>query len=72
VTPVLDRQYFRSIYFRKPGRILFEIATDLPGFAADETIDLLGTSLKLPPSLGPLRADIDRRLPHIRLPSAER
>ena len=72
VTPVLDRRYFRSIYFREPGGILFEIATDLPGFAVDETADRLGTSLKLPPSLEPSRADIERRLPHIRLPGIER
>jgi glyoxalase family protein len=68
VTPVLDRQYFRSIYFREPGGILFEIATDPPGFAVDETADRLGTSLKLPPWLEPKRADIERRLPPVRLP----
>ena len=70
VTPVLDRQYFRSIYFREPGGILFEIATDPPGFAVDETADRLGTSLKLPPWLEPKRADIERRLPPVRLPGA--
>ena len=47
VTPVLDRRYFRSIYFREPGGILFEIATDPPGFTVDEAPDRLGTSLKL-------------------------
>ena len=70
VTPVLDRQYFRSIYFREPGGILFEIATDPPGFAVDETADRLGTSLKLPPWLEPKRADIERRLPPVLLPGA--
>jgi len=70
VTPVLDRQYFRSIYFREPGGILFEIATDPPGFAVDEAADRLGTSLKLPPWLEPKRADIERRLPPVRLPGA--
>src|SRR5215831_11613312 len=63
VTPVLDRQYFRSIYFREPGGILFEIAIDPPGFAVDETADRLGTSLKLPPWLEPKRADIERSEP---------
>jgi glyoxalase family protein len=70
VTPVLDRQYFRSIYFREPGGILFEIATDPPGFAVDEAADRLGTSLKLPPWLEPKRVDIERRLPPVRLPGA--
>ena len=62
VTPVLDRQYFRSIYFREPGGVLFEIATDPPGFATDEAPDALGTALKLPPWLEPQRGDIERRL----------
>ena len=67
VTPVLDRQYFRSIYFREPGGVLFEIATDPPGFAVDETPEALGTALKLPPWLEPQRAEIERRLPPVRL-----
>jgi glyoxalase family protein len=66
VTPVLDRQYFRSIYFREPGGVLFEIATDPPGFIIDESPDALGTALKLPPWLEPQRADIERRLPPLR------
>lgn len=66
VTPVLDRQYFRSIYFREPGGVLFEIATDPPGFAIDETPGALGTALKLPPWLEPQRAEIERRLPPLR------
>jgi glyoxalase family protein len=69
VTPVLDRQYFRSIYFREPGGVLFEIATDPPGFAADEPVDALGTSLKLPGWLEPRRQGIERLLPPVRLPS---
>jgi catechol 2,3-dioxygenase-like lactoylglutathione lyase family enzyme len=66
VTPVLDRQYFRSIYFREPGGVLFEIATDPPGFATDEAPEALGTTLKLPPWLEPQRAAIERRLPPLR------
>ncbi len=49
VTPVVDRQYFKSIYFREPGGVLFEVATNPPGMAIDEDPDHLGTSLKLPP-----------------------
>jgi glyoxalase family protein len=63
VTPILDRQYFKSIYFREPGGILFEIATDPPGFAIDEPVDALGTALKLPAWLESRRAEIERRLP---------
>ena len=51
VTPVIDRFYFRSIYFREPGGVLFEIATDGPGFAVDEAVDALGERLALPPFL---------------------
>jgi glyoxalase family protein len=67
VTPVLDRQYFHSIYFREPGGVLFEIATDPPGFATDEAPEALGTALKLPAWLEPQRAEIERRLPPLRL-----
>ncbi|HEX9017212.1 MAG TPA: ring-cleaving dioxygenase [Chloroflexota bacterium] len=63
VTPVIDRRYFHSIYFREPGGVLFEIATDPPGFAVDEPVDALGTSLKLPPWLEASRPQIERRLP---------
>jgi glyoxalase family protein len=62
VTGVLDRNYFRSIYFREPGGILFEIATDAPGFAVDEKPDQLGSDLKLPEWLEPQRAAIEDRL----------
>jgi glyoxalase family protein len=67
VTPVIDRQYFHSIYFREPGDILFEIATDGPGFAIDEPVDQLGSSLKLPKRLEPQRKWIEQALPAIEL-----
>jgi glyoxalase family protein len=65
VTPVQDRQYFHSIYFRSPGGVLFEIATDAPGFTYDEPVPELGTSLKLPPWLEPRREEIENTLPPI-------
>jgi catechol 2,3-dioxygenase-like lactoylglutathione lyase family enzyme len=68
VTPIIDRQYFHSIYFREPGGVLFEIATDPPGFATDETVERLGTSLKLPPWLEKARPELERLLPRIELP----
>jgi len=68
VTPIIDRQYFHSIYFREPGGVLFEIATDPPGFATDETVEHLGTSLKLPPWLEKARPELERLLPRIELP----
>jgi glyoxalase family protein len=70
VTPVRDRSYFHSIYFNEPGGVLFEIATDLPGFAIDEPVECLGTALKLPPWLEPRRAEISGLLEPLRLPSA--
>lgn len=60
-----DRNYFRSIYFREPGGILFEIATDIPGFAVDEPLASLGKSLKLPAFLEPHRHEIETALPHL-------
>ena len=63
VTPVIDRYYFRSLYFREPGGVLFEIATDGPGFATDEDVEHLGERLSLPPFLEPHRAEIERVLP---------
>ena len=63
VTGVRDRQYFRSIYFQSPGGVLFEIATDTPGFGIDEPSDALGATLKLPERYEPLRAAIESRLP---------
>jgi glyoxalase family protein len=61
-TEVLDRKYFRSIYFRLPDGLLFEIATDPPGFAVDEPADALGESLALPDWLEAERATIEPRL----------
>jgi glyoxalase family protein len=69
VTPVIDRQYFNAIYFREPGGVLFEIATDPPGFATDEAETELGTHLMLPPQYERRRADIERVLPPIRVPA---
>jgi glyoxalase family protein len=67
VSPVLDRVYFRSIYFREPGGVLFEIATDPPGFATDEDVDRLGSHLCLPPWMEESRLEIERILPPITL-----
>jgi len=69
-TPVQDRQYFRSIYFREPGGVLFEVATDGPGFTTDESPAELGTGLRLPAWLEPDRAAIEQALPPITLPEA--
>ena len=60
-----DRYYFRSVYFREPGHVLFEIATDPPGFAIDEPLDSLGGALKLPPFLESRRAEIEAALPKL-------
>jgi glyoxalase family protein len=60
-----DRQYFRSVYFREPGGVIFEIATDQPGFAIDEQVTALGSALKLPPFLEPHRKEIEASLPPI-------
>jgi glyoxalase family protein len=64
-TQQLDRQYFRSVYFREPGGILFEIATDAPGFAVDEPVETLGHDLKLPPFLEQRRKEIEAVLPEL-------
>ncbi|MCE5200690.1 MAG: ring-cleaving dioxygenase [Armatimonadota bacterium] len=69
VTPIIDRRYFHSIYFREPGGVLFEIATDPPGFAIDEPVEQLGTHLMLPPWLEPNRNKIEMVLPPVRLPA---
>jgi glyoxalase family protein len=63
-TPVIDRFYFRSIYFREPSGVLFEIATQGPGFSADEPLESLGEGLSLPPAFEPLR----ERLEHVLTP----
>jgi len=62
VTPVINRFYFFSIYFREPGGVLFEIATDGPGFAADEDPEHLGERLALPLFLEPRRQEIEAGL----------
>lgn len=68
VTEVLDRNYFHSIYFHEPGSVLFEIATDPPGFTVDEPLSELGRHLKLPPWLEPQRARIEGLLARLKLP----
>ncbi|HSA79412.1 MAG TPA: ring-cleaving dioxygenase [Geminicoccaceae bacterium] len=67
VTPVIDRNYFYSIYFRSPGGVLFEIATAEPGFAVDEPVAELGQRLKLPAQHEHLRAELERTLPPLML-----
>jgi glyoxalase family protein len=69
VTPVVDRTYFHSIYFREPGGVLFEIATEPPGFTLDEKLEELGTHLRLPPWMEPARSQIEQSLPPIQVPA---
>jgi glyoxalase family protein len=69
VTPVIDRWYFKSIYYREPGGVLFEIATDSPGFTIDEKPEALGTSLSLPPWFQVRRDRLDETLPPIVVPT---
>jgi glyoxalase family protein len=71
VTPIIDRTYFHSIYFREPGGILFEIATEPPGFTFDEKLDELGMHLRLPPWMASARSQIERVLPPIKLPATQ-
>ena len=66
-TPVLDRQYFESIYFREPGGVLFEVATAEPGFAIDENPEKLGEELKLPPQYEPKRNLIEKVVKPVQL-----
>jgi glyoxalase family protein len=66
-TPVIDRTYFHSVYFREPGGILFEIATDLPGFAVDEKPEDLGKQLKLPEWLESMRGKLNQILPPLKI-----
>ncbi len=68
VTPIIDRRYFHSIYYREPGGVLFEIATELPGFTVDQPVEELGTRLVLPPWLEPSRTEIESHLPRVNLP----
>jgi glyoxalase family protein len=65
ITDKIDRNYFYSLYFREPGGVLFELATDNPGFAVDETIEELGTGLKLPEKYESYRKQIENSLPKI-------
>jgi len=65
ITPKIDRNYFFSLYFREPGGVLFEIATDNPGFAIDENVNELGTHLKLPHQYEPERSTIEKVLPKL-------
>lgn len=69
VTPVIDRWYFKSIYYREPGGVLYEIATDSPGFTIDEPPEKLGTSLSLPPWFQVRRELLDETLPPIVVPT---
>lgn len=71
-TPVRDRSYFQSIYFREPGGVLIEVATAAPGFTLDEPLDALGRALRLPPWEEPHRAAIEAALPPIALPAVPR
>ena len=70
-TPIIDRQYFFSIYFREPRGVLFEIATPSPGFAVDEDPDHLGEGLRLPPQYEQLRDDLERSLTPLPNPRAQ-
>ena len=63
VSPIMDRRYFHSIYFREPGGVLFEIATDTPGMTTDESAAQLGSGLRLPPWLERSRPEIEAVLP---------
>ncbi|WP_439025972.1 ring-cleaving dioxygenase [Haloarchaeobius sp. DT45] len=65
VTDQKDRNYFRSVYFREPGGVLFEVATDVPGFTVDEPVETLGTDLKLPPWLEDDRERLEASLPSL-------
>lgn len=67
ITPKIDRDYFYSLYFREPGGVLFEIATDNPGFTRDEPLHELGSSLKLPVQYEQHRANIEKALPTLTL-----
>ena len=71
-TPVIDRFYFHSVYFREPGGVLFEIATNPPGFMIDEKAEVLGTHLVLPPWLESMRKDLEKILPKVDLPEKKK
>jgi glyoxalase family protein len=65
ITPKIDRDYFFSLYFREPGGVLFELASENPGFAIDETVENLGSSLQLPKQYESSRAEIEKILPKL-------
>ena len=67
-TPVINRNYFHSVYFREPGGVLYELATVPPGFAIDEPLERLGERLMLPAQYEPRRAQIEAVLPPVHLP----
>lgn len=69
-TPQIDRFWFKSVYFKEPGGVLFELATDGPGFDRDETMDRLGEQLILPPWLEPHRSEIEAALPPLVMPGS--
>ena len=68
-TPVIDRQYFHSVYLREPGGVLFEIATDPPGFTVDEPLETLGETLRLPPQFEGMREQLEKTLPPLHTPN---
>jgi glyoxalase family protein len=70
-TPVIDRFWFKSVYFKEPGGVLFELATEGPGFSVDEDPAHLGEALVLPPWFEPARAEIERSLPPLKMPARE-
>jgi glyoxalase family protein len=70
-SPQIDRHWFKSVYFREPGGVLFELATDGPGFTVDEDPDDLGTSLVLPPSMEAQREEIEANLPPLDTPQVQ-
>jgi glyoxalase family protein len=71
ITPVLDRQYFHSVYFREPGGVLFEVATKPPGFSVDEPVESLGQSLKLPEWIEPQRKILEQKLEDLNIDLAK-
>jgi glyoxalase family protein len=69
-TAPIDRFWFRSVYFREPGGVLFELATDGPGFQRDEALESLGETLILPPWLEARRNEIESALPPLESPTS--
>ena len=72
VTPVIDRNYFHSIYFNEPGGVIFEVATDPPGFMIDEVKEMLGRGLMLPAQYEQYRSELEKILPPLYLPQVEK